>query len=1488
MANTRMTASNTFTKGLVMDFNPTVTKADCLVNALNTTLLTFNGNEMQLQQDMGNGRVETAYLPEGYIPVGACEFGDIIYIVSYNPLENKSQIGCFPSPERNVTSDEITDLQQNLVAGDFQQLQGSTPTGVIKSMSAKKIVYGNKNMNPGDKFIIYEEAASDQSVLQENKNTLSDFGNSLHTHNEWPKLLKLKVVSIEDSGRIVDLNAAVKWYDNDYYLTHLQKQSAGTKPDIDSYRSLVSSAYSIFQSKVSGKLAILAELESIKGFSCTYDVYTSTDTETNKTTYRVYFYTAWETDHNDVNPLGFIFTKSEWSKDSDGGFVFEPKVSEDNNYVEYVKSDTQTKVPVVSAATINDAGTITGYDFSQVKHYTRTYELESPSSTFEDYIKKDSYNVKIIDILDWHKVGNSYTAIKDPTDYPNLRPVTRITRLLDTSSGEPVLTGDTYQYLYNLDSYEVVDGEIAYMTKGVNGEMVSIVPTAIKDDIVNNYFHKDVPTLVTEDFKLLQKKTLEIKGTKVSVDTDLSKMVWSYAVAPVMPYGVLDHFEIEGSIDFSKLGTGLIDLIAWKYYNSGNVSTLTWGLDAYAEPNKGIAEVVFDFFDNQGCAASYHIAGKTSYAGMFTEQIVLNQQNSSYRLNSVDAQGNSYIHAGVEDSKGTVYLTPGNKPTTEEEAYGPYKNDAGTLYPNILYLVKITVKYCPKDIMGNFNTDNTSGYKTFYRWYWTNGLFNEMYYNTADFNTLQPRLGLDFSATFNTKGSKGTHALASKQYIYMDAGDFSYSEDKDSLFKSLGANVYAINQDYEDDDTGNIRLTLDPGLSEGFNTFNLNKDKLSLIKDLYVKMGKSSITKSVETPSTVHTGDSFTSPLDDSIQPVIAKSLCSHESDTSSDMPGFDRSGYAGYNYGTNNSIVSDTLLKMIQESDTPNRKTGTYVETLLPETGGTDVEIYSAQSAYESYLDSFSLNLLGATLETSTPLTYYNAQGEKLTLDHYQSQKFSLADVGEDGEGIKLVLAGTAYSKMYASEMSKDSTSKVLRSIIHNADSKEEYNSLTAAGLHLYSNHLYFNDVITWHMGESGGKDTRWGSYYSKGITGKNWSSSNIDGVANSSHDAWRPDFNNDEVQELWRGQLTSALAAFMICRSSSSNGEIDRVESSVSWDKIRSSFGLSKIGNRITNSRGETPGQNPKEWTSAEPSYIHSFMVYDQEQNLAVPIADYFVGSSSPVSQDKRGGYSVPTQTLADMLGSMFAQLYVVDTSAEGDTGLLGNFVSLQSFTESWNKDIIIEVNTESDDLKNQNNLHELITIQTQAMSTYLKCLEANTTGYSAKDIDLSNVSIVLYGVQRVFSFQFDVAYNLGNLPYLNSQRGEAKNKIMLTVLDDDNPQTGTFSGSVTPNTLYTWTGSNIIPFGQGTSMYYASEFKDINGELYMKATSTTIKSSSFATLAKVLQYDSGEISWHNLSQFATWNSSYNINYLGTGDDPHLHNLPLVSFFNLYKPGS
>jgi hypothetical protein len=83
-------AVNTFNGGLVMDLNPVSTPNNVLTNCLNGTLVTYNGNEYTLQSDMGNGRVETAYLPSGYVPIGIKEHGGIIYVASHNPITGKS------------------------------------------------------------------------------------------------------------------------------------------------------------------------------------------------------------------------------------------------------------------------------------------------------------------------------------------------------------------------------------------------------------------------------------------------------------------------------------------------------------------------------------------------------------------------------------------------------------------------------------------------------------------------------------------------------------------------------------------------------------------------------------------------------------------------------------------------------------------------------------------------------------------------------------------------------------------------------------------------------------------------------------------------------------------------------------------------------------------------------------------------------------------------------------------------------------------------------------------------------------------------------------------------------------------------------------------------------------------------------------------------------------------------------------------------------
>ena len=292
MADVIRKATNRFTKGLVMDFSPENTRNELLTNALNATLLTFNGNELSLQNDMGNARVETAYLPEGYMPVGTCEYGGIIYIVSYNPLENKSQIGCFPSPERNVSSDELGKEGVKIESKFFQEFADKSPTGEITNMSYCAILRDDK-LNPGDKFIItansgiYDEALENLKIGDKIKND---------------PILTLNIVSIEDSGKITYLNSDVLRYDKtigdktyNYHILGSDGDQEQLKEDIDAYRSAVSSGYSVFKSKTSGRLAILAELVSIDSYSVTHSVNPSYDENNNVTAYKVEL-------HHDVTP----------------------------------------------------------------------------------------------------------------------------------------------------------------------------------------------------------------------------------------------------------------------------------------------------------------------------------------------------------------------------------------------------------------------------------------------------------------------------------------------------------------------------------------------------------------------------------------------------------------------------------------------------------------------------------------------------------------------------------------------------------------------------------------------------------------------------------------------------------------------------------------------------------------------------------------------------------------------------------------------------------------------------------------------------------------------------------------------------------------------------------------------------------------------------------------------------------------------------------
>lgn len=141
----RQQADNSFNEGLNLDINPIAVSNNTLTNCLNGTMITYNGNEHILQNDMGNGRVHTAKLPAGYVPLGIKEHGGIIYVASKNPITGKCQIGSFPSPQQQY----VIDSDNNATRINIRNF---TKDGEIITTSYNTLLW--KDIRPNDQFSI--------------------------------------------------------------------------------------------------------------------------------------------------------------------------------------------------------------------------------------------------------------------------------------------------------------------------------------------------------------------------------------------------------------------------------------------------------------------------------------------------------------------------------------------------------------------------------------------------------------------------------------------------------------------------------------------------------------------------------------------------------------------------------------------------------------------------------------------------------------------------------------------------------------------------------------------------------------------------------------------------------------------------------------------------------------------------------------------------------------------------------------------------------------------------------------------------------------------------------------------------------------------------------------------------------------------------------------------------------------------------------------
>lgn len=915
--------TNQFTGGLSLDLNPLITPNNVLTDCLNGTLITFNGNENMLQNDMGNARVETAMLPEGYIPLGTCSHGGFIYVVSYNPEKDLAQIGSFPSPERNIDTTEMDSqgvqsfTQENIIAegDDFEFVFSDGTKEIYKPLKPLlRKIFDSVELNPGDKFIVFANNL--------HGTYLSDFGSTTNQIDSHPRLWKIRLASVQDN-KTTELEN-LKWYDtgieeenigpdlslpslegiineeddpgsdyvnNDrkgtqqttgtnYYIKQLSDDlsTRGDKAvDIDNYRSLVNGAYSVFSSKKSGKLALLISPEYPDGFSATWNAYFTPDQDldtpssvddngNNNIEYQsfdIFINSSWDNGGRDVNPEGVIVKFKKVNKNNTT-LVVDPFISQTGDmYIKKIPFNLSRKQSsdTLSYPVINEDGSIKKDDDGNIIY--QAYD------SFNNRIKQEVW----VDILDTDKntenisfVNNRYIHRIYNNSYPDL----------DQRTGQSkyYISVDDNDFIHPENEQEHDD----YKEEELPNNSQSLYKETIYDDYLNNYFNTDVP------YKLGTFTIPNDLVPGVSDDWKLEVEVYPYTEAGYFP-----HLKKTLTIDFSRIGKKSVELTSWKYWISNETEMINWSLDAYTLPEETISKVWLEFYDNQGLCATQILDNLSSYNGEYTTTINLGS-NSTYhgistkRAEILDNESSLIYHKGIlldidslqlklnnrkiigfdsddssQDAKtnleilnkffNTSYKKVSDFKNTfinfytnvsDLEPKGYYTNDAGIIYPNILYGIKL--KYNTRALETFSSAENSSEHIAS-RWLWTCPVFNERYDSVNDFDELNPELQLDVDVKY---GSNNNY----KPYINSILGtgpDINDNEVTD--YSDYVSNTQTLIGEHTVGQ-GNIESYAVIGLQNNYNTFRFYKDQIDNF-NLECAIGQQKAKKNIPQPQVI-------------------------------------------------------------------------------------------------------------------------------------------------------------------------------------------------------------------------------------------------------------------------------------------------------------------------------------------------------------------------------------------------------------------------------------------------------------------------------------------------------------------------------------------------------------------------------------------------------------------------------------------------------------
>lgn len=205
----RQKTRNTFEKAMQKDLNPLTTPPTTLTDALNGTIVTFNGDEFTLQNDLGNCKVGTAFLKPGFIPMGMKEYGGIIYVASYNPITEQCEFGSFPSPQEDFSTTDFDELSPvEFTQTEFvldNNITEEESTNVIGKLFEPELFM----LHPGDKYVItytINEPAGGDPGSDTTLDTEEKYENFISKDPLNRKLFKLSFYQISGSNNLTLLD----------------------------------------------------------------------------------------------------------------------------------------------------------------------------------------------------------------------------------------------------------------------------------------------------------------------------------------------------------------------------------------------------------------------------------------------------------------------------------------------------------------------------------------------------------------------------------------------------------------------------------------------------------------------------------------------------------------------------------------------------------------------------------------------------------------------------------------------------------------------------------------------------------------------------------------------------------------------------------------------------------------------------------------------------------------------------------------------------------------------------------------------------------------------------------------------------------------------------------------------------------------------------------------------------------------------------------